>query len=432
MAAITSAGRATAFEPLEPAVDSSAAAALYERHSSQVFGYCLSRLGRREDAEDAVQTTFMHAVRGLHRGIVPTTEVAWLLGIARNVCLARWETVGRRSRLESPCDPHELDRAGAEPEESVFDLIGVENALRKLPDQQRRAVLLRDWRGLSYEEIAVQLGISHASVETLIFRGRRTLAELLREEPQTVRSRLQSLGSLGSFLSAIKTALTGGAAATKIAMAAMAAVALSGAGAVGGTTLVKDDPAPVQAPAPRPVSVVPSVTPQSPASVESGATRAPAAQNKPTNPAASPAVGSAPAAAPATPTLSVPAAAAPAAENTTRAPSSAEAQATPQASALPPAPVVVVPPAEALVPKLTGVVETTVNTLLTSLPVQLPPVALPPLELPPVVLPPVEVPPVQVQVPIVPAILPQVPVTVTLPPIQLTPPIQITPPKLLP
>jgi|SRR3990170_843903 len=38
------------------------------------FGYCLSRLGGREDAEDATQLTFLHAVRGLRRGIVPQCE----------------------------------------------------------------------------------------------------------------------------------------------------------------------------------------------------------------------------------------------------------------------------------------------------------------------------------------------------------------------
>ena len=54
------------------------AAELYERHSRRVFGYCLSRLGGREDAEDATQLTFLHAVRGLHRGVVPAAESAWL------------------------------------------------------------------------------------------------------------------------------------------------------------------------------------------------------------------------------------------------------------------------------------------------------------------------------------------------------------------
>ena len=242
MAAITSTGRAAGFEPVVTAGDSAAAAALYERHSSSVFRYCLSRLGGREDAEDAVQTTFLHAVRGLRRGVVPATEIAWLLGIARNVCLSRWESVGRRGRLESLCDPHELDRGNAALEGSRDELIGVEDALRQLPDRQRQAVLLRDWRGLSYEEVAAQLGVSHAAVETLIFRGRRTLAELLDESPQATRRRLRSLGNLGSLFAWVKAAFSGSAAVTKIAAAAATAVALSGAGVLVGPSLRDGEP----------------------------------------------------------------------------------------------------------------------------------------------------------------------------------------------
>ena len=213
-----------------------------------MFGYCLSRLGAREDAEDAVQTTFLHAVRGLRRGVVPATEIAWLLGIARNVCLSRWESVGRRGRLESLCDPHELDRGNAAPEGSRDELIGVEDALRQLPDRQRQAVLLRDWRGLSYEEVAAQLGVSHAAVETLIFRGRRTLAELLDESPQATRRRLRSLGGLGSLFAWVKAAFSGSAAVTKITVAAATAVALSGAGALVGPSLRDGEPGSLRLP----------------------------------------------------------------------------------------------------------------------------------------------------------------------------------------
>ena len=184
MAAVTSVGRASGLEPLELGFDSRAEEALYRRNADRVFGFCLSRLGRREDAEDAVQTTFLRAVRSLRRGVVPLVESAWLLGIARYVCVERWETAGRASRLESTCDPHELDRGNAAPEGRREELIGLDDALTRLPEQQRRAILLRDWRGLSYDEVADQLGVSNAAVETLIFRGRRTLAELLREEPQ--------------------------------------------------------------------------------------------------------------------------------------------------------------------------------------------------------------------------------------------------------
>ena len=236
MAAMTSVGRAAGLDPLEFGFDSRAEEALYRRNAGRVFGFCVSRLGRREDAEDAVQTTFLHAVRSLRRGVVPLVESAWLLGIARNVCLKRWETAGRRSRLESTCDPQELDQGSAAPEGRREELIGLEDALTRLPEQQRRAILLRDWRGLSYDEVAEQLGVSRAAVETLIFRGRRTLAQNLGEEPQQTKRRLASLGNLGSLFAALKTAFTGAAAATKVA-AAVTVVAVSGAGLAVGPQL---------------------------------------------------------------------------------------------------------------------------------------------------------------------------------------------------
>ena len=62
---------------------------LYERYYDRVFGYCLYQLGSREEAEDAVQTTFLWAFRALRRGVVPRAEDAWLFTIAKNACRAR-------------------------------------------------------------------------------------------------------------------------------------------------------------------------------------------------------------------------------------------------------------------------------------------------------------------------------------------------------
>jgi RNA polymerase sigma-70 factor (ECF subfamily) len=223
LAAVPSVGRAIEIEPLRPVTAPSSIEALYRRHSPNVFSYCLSLLGRREDAEDAVQTTYLHAARGLERGVVPAVEVAWLLGIARNVCRARWEVVGRRSRLELTCDPSDLDRSPAAAQERPDELFGLEGALAQLPEQQRRAVLLRDWRGLPYEEIAEQLGVSHAAVATLIFRGRRTLSELLSEVPREVKSRLRSLGDLGSVVAALKGLFGGATVAVGVAVVSVSA-----------------------------------------------------------------------------------------------------------------------------------------------------------------------------------------------------------------
>src|SRR5229473_6159787 len=155
--------------------------ALYEQHSSCVFGYCLRWLRSREEAEDAAQTTFFYAMRGLRRGIVPTYEEAWLLAIARNVCRTR-TAVARRRAVEIVRDPQLLAESVAAPARSD-DLAGLSEALTGLTAAQRQAILLREWQGLSYREIADELGLSQAAVETLLFRARRSLAAGLSEEP---------------------------------------------------------------------------------------------------------------------------------------------------------------------------------------------------------------------------------------------------------
>ena len=78
--------------------------ALYEQYGNQIFRYCLHQLGSREEAEDAVQSTFLNAFRGIKRGIVPELESAWLFKIAQNVCLSRRRSTWRRDRIESPTD----------------------------------------------------------------------------------------------------------------------------------------------------------------------------------------------------------------------------------------------------------------------------------------------------------------------------------------
>ena len=175
----------TAVSPIEPAYAppprSTPADAtfetLYEQQSSRVFGYCFRWLRSREEAEDAVQTTFLYAMRGLRRGVVPLFDEAWLLAIARNVCLSRTE-VARRRAVEVARDPHVLAESVAAPATSD-DLAGLSEALTGLTEPQRRAILLREWQGLSYREIANELDLSQAAVETLLFRARRALREQL-------------------------------------------------------------------------------------------------------------------------------------------------------------------------------------------------------------------------------------------------------------
>jgi RNA polymerase sigma-70 factor, ECF subfamily len=228
LAAVPSIGRAVGVEPRVAAREADVTHALFERHARQIYNYCLHQLSSREEAEDAVQTTFMNAFRGLKRGIVPEVEQAWLFKIAENVCLSRRRSSWRRGRVESPNDFEVLQEIVPSRGSRADELIGLEDALEAMPENQRRAILLREWQGLSYREIADELAISQAAVETLIFRARRTLAQGLEESPSTKRrvlSRSANGLSGGSLLAALKSALTGGAAVKAVALAVAAATA---------------------------------------------------------------------------------------------------------------------------------------------------------------------------------------------------------------
>jgi RNA polymerase sigma factor (sigma-70 family) len=227
LAAVPSIGRANRIEGHAPP-ETDATRALYEQYANQVFRYCLHQLGSREEAEDAVQSTFLNAFRGLKRGVVPELESAWLFKIAHNVCLSRRRSSWRRGRIESPADFELVEELTPAPSRRAEELIGLQDVLEQMPETQRRAILLREWQGLSYREIAGELDLSQAAVETLIFRARRTLASGLEQPPARPRRRVLRMLDLGNAAAAVKSLLVGGGAAAKIA----GAVAVVGATAV--------------------------------------------------------------------------------------------------------------------------------------------------------------------------------------------------------
>jgi len=191
---------------------------LYERHAPALRAFCLRSLRNRDDADEAVQATFLRALGAVRSGVRPVSERAWLLTIARNVCATRATCAHRRREVALDSIALE-DAAGPAPLhdlEADADLVA---ALEALPDGQRRAFVLRAVDGLSYEEIAQELGVTHAAVETWIFRARRKLA-------QTVDHRRRRLAAdLSSAAGLLKSLLTGGA-ALKAGAVAVAAVAI--------------------------------------------------------------------------------------------------------------------------------------------------------------------------------------------------------------
>ena len=156
---------------------------------------------------------FIYALKSLDRGVVPRHEIAWLLKIAENVCRTSRRSLGRRRAVMRPADVGELEAVassvGIEAEEELVEL---RDALQHLPETQRRAILLREWHGLSYADIADELQLSVSAVETLLFRARRGLA-VYREKTRSVLGAL----NLGPLLFNLRSALQSGLATTATA-----------------------------------------------------------------------------------------------------------------------------------------------------------------------------------------------------------------------
>jgi RNA polymerase sigma factor (sigma-70 family) len=167
---------------------------LYRRHRRDVYGAVLRDVRDPDEAEDVTQIAFMNAFRAIRRGEEPDKPRAWLVTIARNVVRRRYQGLSRRPQ-EVELDP-----------EVAADLTDVNGptareitaAIRRLPPNQRAVILLREIQGRSYAEIADELELSLAAVETLIFRARRSLSEDLQlaDHVPTTQRRARGLRGL--------------------------------------------------------------------------------------------------------------------------------------------------------------------------------------------------------------------------------------------
>ena len=150
--------------------------------------------GNQADAEDLTQETFVRAYRHWSTYTPGTSCRSWLFTICRNAFLRERERESRRGEvLESELD-HAVEALASartlgeirteDPERSFFDSFvdaEVEAAVARLPVEFHDAVVLSDIEGLSYNEIAEVLGVPVGTVKSRLYRGRRLLAQALRE-----------------------------------------------------------------------------------------------------------------------------------------------------------------------------------------------------------------------------------------------------------
>ena len=171
---------------------------VFERYGGGILSFCRHMLGSQQEAEDAVQQVFASAYQDLLREDEREVRLKpWLYTIARNRCLSML-----RSRREELHVEREPASAGlAEQVEQRAELRELLRDIRKLPDDQREALVLAEVADLSHAEIAGVLECEVPHVKALVFRARNSLIARreARETPcEEIREQLAVLsgGSL--------------------------------------------------------------------------------------------------------------------------------------------------------------------------------------------------------------------------------------------
>jgi RNA polymerase sigma factor (sigma-70 family) len=152
--------------------------AIHDRYRQRLFAYTRQMLPARPDAEDALQDVFVRAYSGLRASRSRLVLRAWLYRIAHNRCIDEL-----RRPAPPPPEVLELVRASADDPIAAADqresLRRLVIDVRRLPEQQRSALLMRELGGMAYADMADALGVSVPAVKSLLVRARVALAQAL-------------------------------------------------------------------------------------------------------------------------------------------------------------------------------------------------------------------------------------------------------------
>jgi RNA polymerase sigma-70 factor (ECF subfamily) len=161
---------------------------LVERWERPIYALAYRQIGREEDARDVCQETFLRAYRGLVGFRGQAKFSSWLYRITINLC-RDWIRRERRTPVVQP--PEDVDvmelAAAREPSEPIEDQVArrdlartVERLMALLPEEQRTAIVLKEYHGLTFQEIADVVGCPLSTVKTRLYQGlsvvRRELA----------------------------------------------------------------------------------------------------------------------------------------------------------------------------------------------------------------------------------------------------------------
>lgn len=166
---------------------------LVRRWERPIFALAYRTLGREEDARDVTQETFLRAFRALPGFKGDAKFSSWLYRIALNLC-RDWIRKDRRTPVVAVPEGIELDQLAEKQQHettSVEEMAaraelsrGVAKAMEHLPAEQRTAILLKEYHGLTFQEIADMMNCPLSTAKTRVYQGLTLLRKHLAEQGQ--------------------------------------------------------------------------------------------------------------------------------------------------------------------------------------------------------------------------------------------------------
>lgn len=167
---------------------------LVRRHSAELYRLAFSLVGNAADADDVVQQSFVGVLRGIDRFQGRSSLRTWLYTIVMNQ--ASKTRRSRRVRQAVPLDAGGLIAAADDaarggsgglpaarpPNPAVDGRLDVAVMLDALSPEHREVIVMRELQNLTYEEMAAALGVPRGTVESRLFRARRTLRERFADQ----------------------------------------------------------------------------------------------------------------------------------------------------------------------------------------------------------------------------------------------------------
>lgn len=162
---------------------------LVEENQNKVYSLALRLVGDREEALDLAQEAFLKAWQGLKAFQGESSFSTWIYRLTTNVCIDYLRKQKRRQGVETAVSLDDEDSGWAEPADWEQDpqrkleqserVRALGKAMEQLPEHQRRALVLREISGLSYQEIGQALDLDLGTVKSRIARARLALRKIL-------------------------------------------------------------------------------------------------------------------------------------------------------------------------------------------------------------------------------------------------------------